>query len=125
MRSIDAVTFKQAERILDCEKSTVRRYVLSGRLALEGGRDEHRRLDRGEVEALAAEIYPWRRHLSDPSSYWVVGERAAVILGVSGSRVRELAEGHLLPFVWHRDGVRLFQRDELEEGARSPDALRH
>jgi hypothetical protein len=71
---------------------------------------------RAEVEGLAAigGLYPWRKHLHDPSSYWVTGAGAADVLGITTSRLNQLADAHRLPFVRHEDGTRLYRREQLE-----------
>jgi hypothetical protein len=46
-------------------------------------------LSRADVEAPALRTYPYRKHIGDPGSYWVTGQRAADILGVNMARVRQ------------------------------------
>ena len=63
---------------------------------------------------MAAELYPWRRHVRDPQSYWVTGAGAADLLGVTVGRLDQLSDAHRIPFVRHEDGTRLYRRRELE-----------
>jgi hypothetical protein len=75
----------------------------------------------GEVEAVARSHYPWRKHLGDDTSYWVVTSQAARILGVSSAQVSALLDRRRLYFVTHRSGVRLMRRHEVEAlAARMP-----
>jgi hypothetical protein len=55
------------------------------------------------VEALAANVYQWRRHWNDPDAYWVVGRQAAAMLAVSGARLRQLADQDRAPYFTHRE----------------------
>jgi hypothetical protein len=71
-------------------------------------------LSLADVEALATELYPWQRHLHEPDTYWVVGQDAAAIVGVSKARLTQLAEMYRVPFVRHRDGTRMYRRAQLE-----------
>jgi hypothetical protein len=54
-----------------------------------------------------------------------VGRDAAETLGVGGSRLRQLSDADRLPFVLHRDGTRLYRRDQLEVVAQARDAMWH
>lgn len=63
---------------------------------------------------LATEVYAWRAHIDDASSYWVTGERAAAVLGDSRARLNQLATARRVPFVRHQDGTRLYRRAQLE-----------
>jgi len=45
-----------------------------------------------DVETLAVGEYRWKLHTGDPGSYWVAGGQAAVVLGVSIQRVKQLPE---------------------------------
>jgi hypothetical protein len=69
---------------------------------------------RASVETLATEVYSWRLHTDDELPYWVTGQRAADILGVSRARLSQLAVEHRVPFVRHQDGTRLYRREQLE-----------
>lgn len=113
MRPVDPVTLVQAAAILGCSTSTVRRYVVAGRLACHGGRYEHRSLSLTDVEQFATQVYRWRRHVDDPAAYWVTGQAAADVLGLSRARVTQLAVRDRLPFVVHCDGTRLYRRAQL------------
>jgi hypothetical protein len=73
-----------------------------------------RRVTPGEVEALAARHYPWRRHTHDADSYWVTVGAAAEILGVAPTAVRRLLEHDRLPHVVHATGARLMRRSDVE-----------
>ena len=66
-----------------------------------------------DVEQVALEHYPWRRHVSDPNAYWVTVQQAAEILDVSPQRVKQLLDKDFLPHVVHRSGVRLMRREQL------------
>lgn len=83
------------------------------------------RLSRAEVEGLAAEVYPWRRHVHDRAGYWLTGERAAVVLGVNRARLGQLADRDLVPYVRHVDGTRLYRRAQLEAVAHGRAARWH
>jgi len=67
----------------------------------------------GEVEAVARAHYPWRKHLNDDVSYWVVTSQAARILGTTPAQVTTLLRRRQLPFVTHRSGVRLMRRADV------------
>jgi len=68
---------------------------------------------RERAEELASEHYRWRRHVDDPDSYWVTLKQASAIRGVSTQRMKQLLDSGEVPYVVHRDGVRLMRRDEL------------
>ncbi len=72
----------------------------------------------GEVEAVARSHYPWRKHLRDDASYWVVASQAARILRMSPGQVNALLQHRRLPFVTHRSGVRMMRRSDVEALAR-------
>ena len=129
MASIDGITFKQAAAILGCSTSQVLRYAAEGRLSGRDGsrthrRWEHRWITRRAAEDLALELYDWRKDRG-PHSYWVVGKRAAEILGVNVSRLNQLATRGFLPFVMHSDGTRMYRRKQLEVVANARDARWH
>lgn len=109
----NCISAVEAAHILGCSDETVRRHVAAGRLqgAPRGAGEAMSRL---EVEAMAAELYPWRRHVRDPQSYWVTGAGAADLLGVTVGRLDQLSDAHRIPFVRHEDGTRLYRRRELE-----------
>jgi hypothetical protein len=90
--------------------------VLDGRLPAYGGGGTRRWLSQADVEQLARETYPWRRRM--PGSYWVVGNEAAAILGLSRQRLQQLAVQDRVPYLVHVDGVRLYRRAQLEVLAR-------
>jgi hypothetical protein len=94
-------------------------------LSARGSRYGHRTLSRADVEALAVEVYPWRRHLDDRDAYWLTGQRAADVLGVNRATLRQLGDVDRVPFVVHRDGTRLYRRDQLEVVAQARDAMWH
>ena len=77
-----------------------------------------RKVTPGEVEALVAIHYDWRRHAHDPESYWVTLGQAAGILQMSPVVVRQLVDSGGLPHVRHESGVPLMQRHEVEERRR-------
>ena len=47
-------------------------------------------------------------------AYWVTTRRAAELLGVNGSRVRQLAVDGRIPYETTPSGQRLFRRQQLE-----------
>jgi hypothetical protein len=108
----DDVTVEEASLILGCPPAAVRRHIAAARL-ISHGREGEVRLQRAAVEGLASEIFSWRRHSHDPDPYWVTGQRAADVLGVSRSRLGQLADAHHVPHVRHQDGTRLYRRREL------------
>ncbi|MDX6297918.1 MAG: hypothetical protein QOI51_1775 [Nocardioidaceae bacterium] len=114
---LEHVGLAEAAQILGCSVSTVRRYLDAGRLTRRqyNGQDA---FWRGDVEALASEVYAWRRHLEESDSYWVTGQQAADVLGVSRSRLGQLAIAHRLAHVQHQDGTRLYPRHRLERQAK-------
>jgi hypothetical protein len=67
----------------------------------------------GEAEALAEKVYPWRRHLHDPDSYWVTTSQAAAILHLSAQQVTRLLDQQRVPYVLHASGVRLMRRAQV------------
>jgi hypothetical protein len=109
----DRITVSEAALILGCSVETVRRHVDAGRL-YDGSADAGPSMSRTEVEGMAAELYPWRRHVRDTRSYWVTGAQAADVLGVSVGRLDQLSDAHQIPFVRHEDRTRLYRRRELE-----------
>ena len=82
-------------------------------------------MSQADVEQLVALVYDWRAHLHDPTSYWVTGEDAAELVGVSSSRMRLLTAEDRLPYVLHVDGTRLYRRGQLEVVAQGRDAMWH
>lgn len=68
----------------------------------------------GEAEALAEKCYHWRRHLHDPTSYWVTTSEAARLLGTSPRHVKRLLDQGWLPHVVHVSGARLMRRRQIE-----------
>lgn len=125
MRPVDPVTLAEAARILGFSKSSARRYVLAGRLASHGSRYEHRTLSRAEVEALACEVWNWRRHVDNPDAYWLAGQQAASLLGVSRQRLGKLGDKGFVPYVRGSDGVRLYRREQLLIIANAREARWH
>jgi hypothetical protein len=73
----------------------------------------------GEAEAIAEKAYPWRRHLHDPTSYWVTTSQAARVLHTSPQQVKRLLNQGRLPHVVHTSGVRLMRRRQIEAIAES------
>jgi predicted site-specific integrase-resolvase len=112
-RPVDAVTLLEAAGILGCSVSSVRRHVAAGRLHSGRRRYKHRALSRADVEDLAVAVYDWRGHVHDPESYWLTGQQAADVYGVNRARLGELSRADRLPYVVHRDGVRLYRRHQL------------
>lgn len=91
----------EAARILGCSVDEV------------PGLLDGRPVTREAIEQLAVEHYRWRKHVDDPDSYWVTLKQASAILGVPSQQVKQLLETGRLPYVVHRDGVRLMRREEL------------
>jgi hypothetical protein len=98
---VEELSVAEAARILGCGTDEVPA-LLDGQPAT-----------RESVEQLALEHYRWRRHVDDPDSYWVTLKQASLVLGVSPQRVKQLLESGEVPYVVHRDGVRLMRREEL------------
>jgi excisionase family DNA binding protein len=118
----NGVTLEEAAHILGVARSTVRRLILTGELTREG-RYTHRGLDRDQVEELA--MRRWRRHRPPPAdSYWITTKQAAAMLGVSHTRVWQLAQTDRLPFRVSHTGVKLFRRRQLETIAHAWQARR-
>lgn len=115
MSPLDPVTLAEAARILGCTPSTVERHIAAGRLERHRRRYKHAALSRTEVEALALELYRWGSGQPDnPWSYFVTGQRAADVLGVSRARLGQLALADRIPYVQHPSGRRLYRRGQLE-----------
>jgi hypothetical protein len=110
MRPVDPVTPQEAASVLGCSTNTVRRRVRAGVLS---GSDRPLTMSRAEVEELARDVYPWWRHVDDPESYWVTGAQAAEVLRVSRARLGQLAEKDRVPYMRHRDGTRLYRRQQI------------
>jgi hypothetical protein len=112
--SADLISCAEAAHILGCSEEIIRRHLLAGRLHDRPG-VERPAMSRVEVEAMACELYPWRRHVHDPRSYWVTGAQAAGVLGVSMGRLDQLSDARRIPFVRHEDRTRLYRRRQLEQ----------
>jgi hypothetical protein len=82
-------------------------------------------LSRADVEALALRTYAYSKHVRDPDSYWVTGQRAADILGVNMARVRQLAYAGLIPSERHADGTFMHRREQLTTVANAREAQWH
>lgn len=117
VRLRDHITRHEATQVLGCLPPAVRRYIANGTLHEVAGQAKCN-LMRAEVEALAIEIYDWRKRFAEPQAYWVAAQRAAEILRVSLPRLRGLSESGRIPSVVHSDGTRLFRRQQLETIAR-------
>jgi hypothetical protein len=111
--SADQVTLEQAAAILGCDVAATRQLVTTT-TTRHGDLCRDDALTRSAVEDLATEVYSWRLHLDAPDVYWVTGQRAARILGVSRARLGQLAAESRVPFVRHQDGTRLYRRHQLE-----------
>ena len=108
----DAVTWQEAARILDRSMSTVARLVAAGELS-KGARWEHCQLSRSDVEQLSLARWQPAESVRE-DAYWVTTLRAAAILGVHRSRVRQLAVTGRIPYETTPNGQRLFRRQQLE-----------
>ncbi len=125
-RSHLGLTQPEAAHILGCGLTTLRQLIANGELTVASPRI-HRQLDRDEVEALAAQR--WRHH-SGPrrgaeETYWVNSVQAAVILGVGRTRVGQLADRGLLPFLTTPNGHRIFRRAQVQVIANARRARWH
>jgi hypothetical protein len=67
----------------------------------------------GEAEAIAESSYRWRRHLDDPTSYWITTGEAARILELTPRQVKRLLDRGQLQHVRHASGVRLMRRAHI------------
>jgi excisionase family DNA binding protein len=108
----DAVTWQEAARILDRSMTTVARLVAAGELP-KGPRWEHRQLSRRDVERLSLARWQPAESVRE-DAYWVTTHRAAALLGVNGSRVRQLVAEGRIPYETTPSGQRLFRRQQLE-----------
>lgn len=124
-RPADPVTLLEAAGILGCSVSSVRRHVAAGRLRTARRRHKHRALSRADVEALAVAVYDWRRHVDDPGSYWLTGLACCRYARRQRARLSELSRADRLPYIVHREGVRLYRRCQLEVIAQSRAAGWH
>lgn len=114
----DPVTLQEASLILGCSLARVQRHIDGARLD-GGGEHESGGLAREIVETLAAEVYAWRLRPNEPTPYWLTAQRAAVVLGISRSRLGQLAAESKIPHLRHQDGTRLYRRHQLEAMAAS------
>jgi len=85
----------------------IRRGVLTRRRKYATGQ-----LSREQVEQLAMTTRPVRQLID--GDYWVSRRGAATVLGVSERRVTQLTGADRLPYVVHRDGWRLYRREQVE-----------
>ena len=110
-RDADAITRDEAAPILAVHVATVdrmiRRGVLTRRRKYATGQ-----LSREQVEQLAMTTRPVRQLID--GDYWVSRRGAATVLGVSERRVTQLTGADRLPYVVHRDGWRLYRREQVE-----------
>ena len=67
----------------------------------------------GETEGVALRTYRWRRHLHDPSSYWMTVGQAATLLDRPRSDVDRLIHEGRVPCCVHADGTRLLRRHQV------------
>jgi excisionase family DNA binding protein len=108
----DAITWREAARILNRSITTIARLVAAGELS-KGPRWEHRQLSRRVVERLSLARWQPAESVRE-DAYWVTTHRAAELLGVHGSRVRQLAGQGRIPYKTTPSGRRLFRRQQLE-----------
>ena len=108
----NAVTWQEAARVLGRSMTTVARLVAAGELA-KGPRWQHRQLSRRDVGRLS--LVRWQPAESvREDAYWVTTHRAAELLGVTDSRVRQLAGEGRIPYETTPSGQRLFRGQQLE-----------
>ncbi len=79
----------------------------------------------GLAQGFGIPVHDWRRHTDNPASYWMGSHKAAEMLGVPRQRLGQLGDKGSVPFVRHRDGVRLYRREQLLTIANARDARWH
>lgn len=99
----DAITQSEAAKILGVPISTVERLIRHGILHRVAG--QFPSMSKTEVEEHARNPQP---------SEWVTGTEAAHILGLSKTRVWQLALKDLLPFEYAASGRRRYRRAQIE-----------
>lgn len=109
MDPLTPATVNEAAAILECSIPSVQRRVLEGRLQRHQ-KGKHGAFSRAEVDQLAADVYDWRRHVHDPTSYWMTTERR------SDPRRRPAAHppatrARPTAFLGHNDGIRLYRKN--------------
>ena len=97
---VDWISGVDARRILGISQRPLRRLVEDGVLRL--GDRPTRRYSRRQVEALAA-----------AQAEWIGASEAAIILGVTRTRVGQLSRKGFLPFDTFR-GKRRYRRDQIQ-----------
>lgn len=112
------ISTTEAAAILGVSTNRVHQLVSRGRLDRTPpyARDA---LDRDQVEQLSLELLT----PGQPHPYWATAPEAALILGVTDTRVRQLARRGRIPAVQH-DGRWHFRRQQLEVVANARDARR-
>lgn len=104
----DAISHIEAAQILGVTVKGVQRLLRDG--ALHRVPDQHPSLSRVEVEQEARDPH---------QSVWINGPEAAAILGISKTRVWQLALKDLLPWEFGVNGRRRYRRSQIEVISRS------
>ncbi|MBA2532305.1 MAG: hypothetical protein H0V23_09410 [Nocardioidaceae bacterium] len=107
----DGITRAEAACILAVHVATVDRMIRRGGLS-RGRKFATAQLSREQVEQLALSTRPVRHLVA--GDYWVSRKGAAAVLGVSERRVTQLTDAGRVPYVEHRDGWRLYRREQIE-----------
>ncbi|QNN54705.1 helix-turn-helix domain-containing protein [Nocardioides mesophilus] len=110
------LTAAEAAEILDIAEGTVHRYVAEGRLSKDRPY-ANAALDRDQVEELALS----RLRRGQPHPYWASTTEAAALLGVTKTRVRQLAERGRIPGR-QRGRTWFFRQAQLEVVANAREA---
>lgn len=99
----DAITQLEAAEILGVKPGTVRRLLREG--VLHRVKGQHPILSKAEVEQEARNPH---------KSEWITGSEAARILGISTTRVWQLALKDRLPWELAENGRRKYRRSQIE-----------
>ena len=110
----DAITQPEAAKILGVPTSSVARLIRHGALHRVPG--QFPSLSKTEVEERARNPKP---------SEWVTGTEAAHILGLSRTRVWQLALKDLLPWEYATNGRRRYRRSQIEVISRARQLTWH
>lgn len=112
---LSLVNLTEACRILGCRPSRYHRLAEQGLVpAMERGGIRRPRIPREEIEAAAARVYDWRRHLGDDDTYWITAEDIAPLVDLRPDQVEIALSGAGVPSVRHTDGTLLYRRAQVE-----------